>query len=526
MNIDSVKNIEKISKIDDDYLLFESSLGKKGICTIDGTLALKETYDDIIKFDNLDILLAKTGVFEYSVIRRPYYNFNFTVEYKSYNSYKCYGNYLVLSDDAHTPFLEDFTILDKKGNELLNIEGYAIDYLEENVFMIRTSDDTVYFNAENRAIFKADNIINYYNGGFGLYRKLDKYIYLDKNGEVAFSSLGYSYATDFIKSKMSGIYTAVVKRKNSNLFEVIDNEGNTLFGLNADKYKIRQTESDAFIIIDKESNYDGVIDLNGNIVIPPKFIYVDVTINGICYCYDGFKRDYYTLSGKKLDINGRIWFNDNNDNRDLVFIEHNRSDNYYSSYSYIDSDGKILFNNLSVHSIKPFYNNRAIVSRNEVSYEMNDPYEYTRFMVLDKNKNEIVFTYPTDEDDLTDLYTEDHSFYIGKLRDEDRYVVMNDSGKVFDRIISDIRPVIKEGYIITKIDNSYQLYQVNDLSLLNIFENDKIDSIDIITKYAIVIESNNRKYFCYLGGINFCALFKYELTMDTPEKSLNKQIRW
>ena len=537
------------------YKFLDGGFTRLGICNCKGKLVTKERYIQIIKFDNINVLLVKKDNENYSIVKL--YITNILIDNKEYTDYKECDNYLILSSKKSSKTI--FTILDKDGNIIFNEECDDLEYLNEDMFLINKDNYLYGFNVLENKRFKLLNILekpkikrgingkkfNYdcfikpYSCGFALKEYLNDYfVYIDKSGNERFNfGTHLKDITNFYNPINSDIYIGVFKRFNSDYRAVIDNNGNLLFEVGPDK-EIIQTKFDVFIIKDNFNHVYGVVDIHGSTIIPTMYHYINIAKNGICFCDDGFKRDYYTLSGKKLDIDDTLDYIDALDDREVIVVENENTDDP-NCFSYMNSEKKIMFNGLTFSDKYYNYNknDRIIESRHEISYEMNDCYEYTRFYVLDLRKNEIVFTYPRDKefDDIEYLYTENHNFYIAKLHEENRYAVMNYNGVIISKLYSEERPVIKNGFILTKVSGFYQIFcNINNV-IINVLEKDfedgRVDYIDVLNSNALFIKNDDRKYLFMVDALYDyesmqLTVEKYDITEFNKGKSLRKLFKW
>ena len=531
MTIGDIENIRKIGTLDDDYLYFViDNSGLFGICDKEGNILLRELFNDIIAYKDNNVLLALRDNGEYSIIKRE--KETLILDKKSYAYHEEYDGYLILSWAQHYGEVLHRLIMDKDGNVILNEDSIQdITYLEEDMFFIKQDNTWKCFNAITKRSFILD-VKNYnnYSGGYMLQKYYDKYRYLDKNGVIRFDYdfndcyVEYDTATSFHKSYPSGTYTAIVKKDNGLSDIVIDNNGKELF-LVSPFWNITSTDYDVFVVEDIFNDKFGIVNLQGNIIIPCTYKKIEVTSNGICFCYDENNAiNYFNSNGDKLAINEKLKYIDFLSNHEVITVLID------DKYAFMNKDGKILFNGFTFDKIETVLPNssRLIASRKDISYEYNNPYKYTTYSIIDINKKKIIFTYSTnnmDKDNIDSLFTYDHIFYIAKLKEKNRYLLLDENGKKLYYFYSETKPLIKNDLIITSIFGQKHIDKCNNLIYVNDDINDYgFNDIDIISDNLLIITSRERRYICEISENNksLSLIFKKDITF---EKGIINKIR-
>ena len=518
MSIEEIDGIEEIGQLDEEFLYFKCN-GRKGICDKFGNILINKLFDDIEHIDDTNLLIGHIDFYKNYIIYND--GNNLSLSKKTYYHYKSYDGYLVMIEKYINKFNNMityyFSIIDKFGRELLRDKNIVISYLQEDMFLIKSNDLLYVYNALANQCFEL-NIKDYndYNGGYMLQVINGKYRYLDKEGKVNFDIGYYDDVTSFHKTMPRCKYTAIVRDNKKREIRVIDNEGNKIISLSSKNYNIISTKYDLFIIENKKNNKYGVRDIKGNIIAEEIYESINIANNGICFCYkNSYIRDCYTIYGKKIKIDNSLSFISDNKYGSILLLEDNSNED--NPYSYINKDGKILFNGLTFKRANYMFSedSRVIVTRKEASYSTNNPYEYDRFSVLDIEKEEVVFTYPKDNsfDYLDNLYTDDHNFYIGKLKDKDEYLkdeylIIDKFGKQLFRLHSDELPIIKYDLIIVKLGSFKLIYSTDDLQY-NVLtyehqlNNGYVQDIKIIdSDLLLVTMPNDKRYLCPLKRIN------------------------
>ena len=509
MTIEDIDGIKEIGKLDDNFLFFTcGNKNYRGICDKKGNILIDKLFGLIIKYDDVNYFLVRLAKDSYSIIK--YDGKKISIDENRYNYFRGHDNYLIIGNDKEISnsinYTEYVSVFDKDGRELFHVYDASITYLEEDMFLIHANfrkqendylvseDDfkDIYYFVVNHEGFSLPRLgefdeNNMYHGGYMLQKINGKYRYLDRSGIARFNEgdKWYSYATDFHKSMPSGKYTAIVREDKSVIIKVIDTDGKTLFSSIDDYlgYEYKNTYYDLYIRRKRGINKYGVVDLQGHEIVPCIYDEINVASNGICFCYIKNRVYYYTANGDILGISERLKYIDNQTSTEVIIVK-NEKDN---KYIFMNKDGEFLFNGL-YDSIMDYDNPRNITKRKEISYSANNIYEYERYSVIDKERKEIIFTYPSD-------------------------------------IKSNDRPIIKDNFIIASENNNKLIYLIslsnNSIYLLNDYLG-IIDSVEVVSENNIIVTNDNKRYLCYIHRDMMCLPEKYDITYD---KSIAHKIR-
>ena len=523
MTVEDIDNIEQFVSLDDNFLKFTCSNNKEGICDKFGNILIDRLFDVIYKLENINFFIARRDKNAYSIIKKD--GQTVSLDATSYHDYIQCGNYLILKgslNKKNTLFKKKYysSIFDKNGNELLTVIDSNISYLGEDMFLIYEYDSKYYdyystkfhryyeyhyYNAINNESFGLDSlpsgiVCSVYRGGYMLQKINDKYCYLDKSGKTKITPK--VFATDFHKSMPSGKYTAFVKSSNEKTIMVIDKNENILFKLNALVFDIMCTDYDAFIIYDNRNDKYGVRDLNGNVIVPCLYKKITVANNGIIFCSKSDNQiDCYTGYGKKIENNTLCEYYYNTNNNDIILVQ--IIGDKANEYAFMNKDGEILFNGLTfsfISASKP-NSNRFITERKEISYKANNICEYDRYSVVDIDTEEIIFTYPNDNkfNFLDSLYTDDYSYYIGKIKDKDKYLIIDEKGNEIKELNAIEKPLIKGNlvffkYVYLEYKIGYKIYEILKNNEIRVVHENDADSIDFISKDTFIVTYGDKRY--------------------------------
>ena len=450
-------NIDSINDFDADFLLFKI-LPYCGLCDYKGDVVLEPRYSSIIKEKDTNfIIVKKTYNGKFIVIKKENLKSEKDENYVEFDNYKIIRDkyeedrvYLIASNCNKETNKEEYIVLDKDGNIKFIFDFYII-YCNNGIFRTIYAIDTdkknewyKYYNSDTKEEIAITINELVFFGGYAI-DGINKNFYIDKNGDQTNEFIS---CTDFHKSN-TGRYTAIVKRKNSNTYDVIDRDLKTIFSVDSSHYELTQTDFDVYIITDKRTHSKGIIDITGNIIISCMYRDFEFTSNGIIK-YGII--DYYDITGKEMNI--PFYYRISTQNEKVVVF----TNTYADTYAFFDNKGNNLFNTW-FDSYDDVKNNRAIVSKKEISYETNDPFEFTRFSVVDLDGN-IIFSYPSDDiyDSLESLSTLDHSCYIGKIKGSDEYILFSDSGFELKRFHSEEPPSLFDRFFSYKENGKYNLW--------------------------------------------------------------------
>ena len=517
-------NVDSIKDFDEDYLLFTVSIDSTGynyyygLCDYKGEVVLKPKYSSIIKVKDTNFIMAVENyefkpnvnkilfIFKNEDLKNRNFDENiYDFEFNSFDVIRDKNDdkrvYIILSVIDENTNEKIYIVLDKDGN-IIFTSNFEINYCNDGVFRTIYSpcpyiDGEYWYQYYNSDIDKDIPLLTDNHMFFGGYAKtyslndVDKKAFIDKNGEYTDEFIS---CTDFHKSN-TGRYTAIVKRKYSSTYDVIDRDLKTIFSVDSSNYELTQTDFDVYVITDKKTHSKGIIDIAGNIIIPCMYGDITITSNGIIKCYN----DYYDILGNEINIPN--WYRLSLQNEKVLVLSSYYEDN--GTYAFIDSKGNNLFNTW-FDSYDDVKNNRAIVSKKEISYEANDPFEFTRFSVVDLDGN-VIFSYPNDDiyDSLEYLDTLDHSCYIGKIKGSDEYILFSDSGFELKRFHSEVNPSLFDGFFSYKENGKYNLWFIYGSStpifdaIYDYVDKDitynNSDFIDIINRRCFISNKDDEK---------------------------------
>ena len=459
-------NVYLITDFDEDYFKFKVSANLKfytGLCDYSGNVVIDPIYDDIETNKDLNfIILSDDPSGKLFIIKKEGLKNGFIDNKKVY-----FDDYIIVYDDDNDDIVyliaekkdkklnaKKYIVFDKDGNSILE-SSKEINYCNNGMFLSYTSiiDEKglsyiqYYFYDSNTHKYTnidchiASLVYNFY-GGYARVNLAENDLFLmDTNIEKHY----FDDSTNFYRSN-TGNFTAIVKRKESSTYDVIDRDLNTLFSVPSSKFELESTFFDLFIITDKITKLKGIVDITGKIIIFCRYSNIKILLNGIIHCDD----DYYDINGNKLNLPENVIFS--NATEDTIIIEKDKK------FAFIDSNGNILFNTW-FDSYDDLKNNRVIVTKKEVNYETNDFYEYTSHSVLDLDGN-VIFSYSVNDnfESLDYLTTLDHSYYVGKIKDSDEYILFDKDGKELKRSYSEIKPKLFKGYISFRENLHWNLY--------------------------------------------------------------------
>ena len=529
-------DIYEFKELNKDYLLF-TVMNKKGsiytgLCDYSGNVLLEPIYGNIEYFDGFNFLIVSKytvlsdeksfilplkDIKDDSYVGKKYEMLNNCVVNENYDSDINKVKYLTITYDNQSKEKEHI-VLDKIGDIVYTTE-HDISYCNDDMFLEKRKDTSheipyyyfkSFYNVKKKKYlsqtgkYANSDIIG--NGTFygGLCRlrlssSIDenRYFYINTEGIVYGN---YYYCTDFHKDKKTCEYRAIIQDEYSNISKIVDNKFNTIFTFNwSNTYILEPTDYNVYIIIDKQTKLKSVINFEGDRIIPNGYEKITITSNGIISCIDNKTKCYYNLDGKKLDIEEGTWFEDINDK---ICIANKILDDKTVS-TIIDSDGNNIFNKWFDDVIPNLTKQRIMLVNKEVSYNANNIYEYKRYSVIDIDGN-VIFSYPENGkyNDLMELYTEDYSFYIGKTRNMNEYVLLNKYGIEINRFISEKKPKIFGKYFSYKEEDKYNLYCCNGKMIFyDLFDlvnkgkpSDDIDYLNII---------NDKCFEYYVSGERF-----------------------
>ena len=461
-------DIHEFKDINEDYLIFtvmnKHGSTYKGICDNSGNVLLEPIYGNIeylegfnslliSKYANLPIqksmLLPLKDIKCGSYAVKKYEILNNCVVTENYDSDIKEVKYLTITCDIQNEEKKHI-VIDKDGN-IVYTTVHDISYCNDDMFLEKRKDTSheipyyyfkFFYNVKKKkhlsqtGKYSNSDIIGnvaFYGGlcRLGLISSINenRYFYIDTEGNVYGN---YYYCTDFHKDKKNHKYRAIIRKNNTDNLDVIDSKFNTIFTLKYnDFFGLQLTDFNVYIIIDKLLDTQGVVNFKGDIIIPDIYNKITFTSNGIISCIDN---TYYNLNGNKLNIDSDMEFEDINDN---ICLAKKVFDGHIERYAILDNNGNKLFNKWFEYIDVNREKEKIITANYEVSLTSNNTYEYTRYSVIDFEGN-IIFSYPTDKifDNLLDLYTTNHEYYIGKTNNKDEYVLLDKEGREIKRFIS------------------------------------------------------------------------------------------
>ncbi len=354
LNCDSVSSFK-------EGLAYISSDGKYGYIDKSGNVVIKPLYDDVGYFHNglaKVRISSRIGVIDKSgkeIIQPIYDDVSITDNYtitELNNKYGCINSkgmvilppkYDAISIEENNMILfttnEKWGLSDANGNIVLNPIYDYVELIPENNSAVIAQNEKwgiVDFNRILRVPLKYDRI--FYNSQNG-----EKLIRVTLNNKTGFLNLSnyteripliYDHADDFRHGlaavELGGKHGVIDKKgnivlpfeyDNTDIFDngMISLEQDNKYGLAAQDGKvISKNQYDSIVLngscfIGKKDNTYGVLDLNGNMVIPPTFDYISDYYNDV---YNS-RNSYITTKYGSSSVNNSILITDKDQNIDL-----------------------------------------------------------------------------------------------------------------------------------------------------------------------------------------------------------------
>ena len=519
--IEDVNNIKKFINIgleDSKYLIFLCNNNENkpvyGLMNYEtGEVIIKpELYDIDISSDKMTFVASninnKKAIYSYSGTRlSPYYD---------YISSNIEGYRIVMYNGK-------YGLIDSKGNHIIGCTFLSISPPREGMTITYDYKRGVcYYNIEKRKYIKCIyGTPTDFCGGCSLQiGEKNNVVFVDKDGNVKNFFNNCYYENGFTKNKYSGTFVSkAIDRSNSSIL-LFDNKWNILInGYNYDKYELINTQYDMAIIKDKKTGLCGVVNYNNELIIPIHYITIEILSNGIIKsCKIPYVLvDYYDLEGNKLNIENVSFKNDMNNPSKYILGSVKKGEEY--KLAFYDRHGNIAFNNLTFDEGENFKNNRAIIVNNEIDYRSNIPVNYKRYTVINE-EGIVLFSYPKkDSFEFLESLSKHDNVYLGKVFNENEYIIISNDGIELSRVHSYYHPVISHGIVI--YSNDVRFYGLSDIYGRVIDENTYPPhyNINIINSHCYTTELGRYKKLVTLSYYdNNYHIKKFDITNKEKEE--------
>jgi|GEM_PF-6936614 len=193
------------------------------------------------------------------------------------------AGYFTLEDEFGNWFITDLDL-----NLVSHVESMKhVKHLEGDFFTYTSKSQLYITNISKEVSYPIKKVIGTFQSDLILVRDDYGYCYLNY-------SLNNEFDTHYLEAKpFGGNYTAVRPYKN---WGIMNREGNFTCSLEYDAI----TQHTDYLFEIKEKPYCGLLDLNGNVLIEPKYERLLLMHNGLIQVYKNGKINYFDLSGKLI----------------------------------------------------------------------------------------------------------------------------------------------------------------------------------------------------------------------------------